>query len=144
MEINCRPERQDPPEELLDLALEWGCKISIDTDAHAPGQLEWQAYGCDKAASMGIEADEIVNTWAADDPTAGRAASIRLTAWCMNGSPMHVQCTSTAGIDAPAVQSRRCSRWRYLRRGTGLSLAPAATAPKAPSSSELLRAHQAR
>lgn len=67
VEINCRPERQDPPPELLDLALEWGCKISIDTDAHAPGQLEFQRYGCDKAAEHGIEADRIINTWTADD-----------------------------------------------------------------------------
>jgi putative hydrolase len=67
VEINCRPERQDPPEELLALALEWDCKLSIDTDAHAPGQLEWQRYGCDKAARMGIEAERIVNTLPADD-----------------------------------------------------------------------------
>ncbi|MCU1454045.1 MAG: putative phosphoesterase [Acidimicrobiales bacterium] len=67
VEINCRPERQDPPDDLLALALQWGCKVSIDTDAHAPGQLEFQAYGCDKAARHGIEADDIVNTWPADD-----------------------------------------------------------------------------
>ncbi|MGI8662188.1 MAG: PHP domain-containing protein [Acidimicrobiales bacterium] len=67
VEINCRPERQDPPDELLALALEWDCKISIDTDAHAPGQLEWQPYGCDKAARHGVEPEDIVNTWAADD-----------------------------------------------------------------------------
>ena len=67
VEINCRPERQDPPDELLELALEWGCKVSIDTDAHAPGQLEWQLYGCDKAARHEIDLDQIVNTWAADD-----------------------------------------------------------------------------
>src|SRR3954453_21436211 len=67
VEIHCRPERQDPPEDLLQLALEWGCKVSIDTDAHAPGQLEWQPYGCDKAARMGIDPAEIVNTWPADD-----------------------------------------------------------------------------
>jgi putative hydrolase len=67
VEINCRPERQDPPEDLLQLALDWGCKVSIDTDAHAPGQLEWQPYGCDKAARMGIEPSEIVNTMSADD-----------------------------------------------------------------------------
>lgn len=66
VEINCRPERQDPPDELLELALEWGCKISIDTDAHAPGQLEWQAFGCEKAARHEIELDRIVNTWDAD------------------------------------------------------------------------------
>jgi putative hydrolase len=67
VEINCRPERQDPPEDLLELALDYGCKVAIDTDAHAPGQLEWQAYGCDKAARLGVEAEQVVNTWAADD-----------------------------------------------------------------------------
>jgi putative hydrolase len=67
VEINCRPERQDPPEELLALALDWDCKVSIDTDAHAPGQLEWQAYGCDKAARLEIEPDRIVNALSADD-----------------------------------------------------------------------------
>jgi putative hydrolase len=67
VEINCRPERQDPPDDLLELALEWGCKVSIDTDAHAPGQLEWQAYGCEKAAAHGIGLDQIVNTWSADE-----------------------------------------------------------------------------
>ncbi len=78
VEINCRPERQDPPDELLSLALEWGCRVAIDTDAHAPGQLEWQAFGCDKAARHGVEADRVVNTWdagtlrewAASHPTA--------------------------------------------------------------------------
>src|SRR3954451_3335875 len=74
VEINCRPERQDPPEELLQLALDWGCKVSIDTDAHAPGQLEWQAYGCDKAARMDIEPSDIVNTMAADDLIAWAAS----------------------------------------------------------------------
>jgi putative hydrolase len=67
VEINCRPERQDPPEELLQVALDWGCKVAIDTDAHAPGQLEWQAYGCDKAAKLGVEVDDVVNTMPADD-----------------------------------------------------------------------------
>jgi putative hydrolase len=74
VEINCRPERQDPPEELLSIALDWDCKVAIDTDAHAPGQMEWQAYGCDKAARMGIEPERIVNTWPADDLLAWTAA----------------------------------------------------------------------
>lgn len=74
VEINCRPERQDPPEELLSLALDWDCRVAIDTDAHAPGQLEWQLYGCDKAARLGIEPERIVNTMAADDLLAWTAA----------------------------------------------------------------------
>ncbi len=67
VEINCRPERQDPPDELLEVALEWGCKVAIDTDAHAPGQLEWQAYGCEKAARHGITAEDVVNTMPAEE-----------------------------------------------------------------------------
>jgi putative hydrolase len=74
VEINCRPERQDPPEELLTMALDWGCKIAIDTDAHAPGQLEWQPYGCDKAARLGVERSAIVNTMEADDLIAWAAS----------------------------------------------------------------------
>jgi putative hydrolase len=72
VEINCRPERRDPPEELLDLALEWGCKVSIDTDAHAPGQLEWQPWGCDVATDRGVPPEAVVNTWPVDE----------LLAWC--------------------------------------------------------------
>lgn len=67
VEINCRPERQDPPDDLLELALDWDCKVSIDTDAHAPGQLEFVSYGCDKAARHNIESANIVNTWTADE-----------------------------------------------------------------------------
>jgi putative hydrolase len=67
VEINCRPERQDPPPELLDLALDAGCLISIDTDSHSPGHLEFVNYGCDKAVEHGIEAERIINTWALDD-----------------------------------------------------------------------------
>ena len=77
VEINCRPERQDPPEELLELALDWGCRLSVDSDAHATGQLEWQAYGADKAVRCGVPVDDIVNTWPVEqllDWTAGHSA----------------------------------------------------------------------
>lgn len=63
VEINCRPERLDPPRRLLSRALEIGCHVAIDSDAHAPGQLEWQPYGCDRAADVDIAADRIVNAW---------------------------------------------------------------------------------
>jgi putative hydrolase len=61
IEINSRPERLDPPRRLLRLAVEMGCKVSIDTDAHAPGQLEWLFYGCDRAAECDVPAASIVN-----------------------------------------------------------------------------------
>jgi len=67
VEINCRPERLDPPRRLLRIAAEFGCRFAIDSDAHATGQLEWQPYGCDRAGEIGIEADRIVNTWPVDE-----------------------------------------------------------------------------
>ncbi|HKE50209.1 MAG TPA: PHP domain-containing protein [Actinomycetes bacterium] len=66
VEINSRPERLDPPKRLLRLAVEAGCLFSLDTDAHAPGQLDWQPYGCERAAACGVPIDRIVNTWPAD------------------------------------------------------------------------------
>ncbi|MGQ4614662.1 PHP domain-containing protein [Nocardia sp. R7R-8] len=63
VEINCRPERLDPPSRLLRLAAEMGCHFSIDTDAHAPGQLDWQGYGCERALANGVAAERVINTW---------------------------------------------------------------------------------
>jgi putative hydrolase len=74
VEINSRPERRDPPGRLIDLALQEGCLFSIDTDAHAPGQLEFQAYGAERAESHGVPAERIINTKAADDLLAWSAA----------------------------------------------------------------------
>jgi putative hydrolase len=71
VEINSRPERCDPPDELVAMALEAGCLFSIDSDAHAPGQLDFQAYGCARAERLGVPVDRIVNTWELD----------RLLAW---------------------------------------------------------------
>ncbi|HEV2087465.1 MAG TPA: PHP domain-containing protein [Cryptosporangiaceae bacterium] len=63
VEINSRPERLDPPKRLLRLAVEAGCLFSVDTDAHAPGQLDWQPYGCERAALCGVDPTRVVNTW---------------------------------------------------------------------------------
>ncbi len=63
VEINSRPERRDPPTELMELARDIGCLFSIDSDAHAPGQLDFLLYGCERAEAAGIEPDRIVNTW---------------------------------------------------------------------------------
>lgn len=66
VEINSRPERRDPPSRLIRLAVERGCLFAIDTDAHAPGQLDFQGYGCERAAACGVPTDRVVNTWTAD------------------------------------------------------------------------------
>ena len=92
VEINCRPERQDPPEELLELAVEWDCYIAIDTDAHAPGQLEWQAYGCDKAVRCGVDPPA--------SSTPGAPTNSRLDGWLTAGK----QCSA----DRKARYWREC------------------------------------
>ena len=63
VEINSRPERRDPPHDLLALARDAGCLFSIDSDAHAPGQLDFLVLGCERAEEAGIGAERIVNTW---------------------------------------------------------------------------------
>ena len=63
VEVNCRPERLDPPRELLRRAAAAGCLVAVSTDAHAPGQLDWQAPGCARAAECGVPAARVVNTW---------------------------------------------------------------------------------
>jgi len=63
VEINSRPERLDPPRRLLRQAVDAGCRFSIDTDAHAPGQLDWQPYGCARAQDCDVPVERIVNTW---------------------------------------------------------------------------------
>ena len=63
VEINSRPERRDPPTTLLELARDSGCLFSIDSDAHAPGQLDFLVLGCERAEAAGIDADRIVNSW---------------------------------------------------------------------------------
>ncbi len=67
VEINSRPERLDPPKRLLRLAVEAGCLVSIDTDAHAPGQLEWQSNGCERAVRCGVPTSGVVNSWPTQD-----------------------------------------------------------------------------
>lgn len=71
VEINCQPERQDPPDDLIAVAAAAGCLFSVDTDAHAPGELDWLADGCERLAAHGVGHDRVVTTWPVD----------RLLAW---------------------------------------------------------------
>src|SRR4051812_15668182 len=67
VEVNSRPDRLDPPKRLLRRALEAGCRFSIDSDAHAPGQLDWQPFGCERAARCGVGPEDVVNTMSLED-----------------------------------------------------------------------------
>jgi putative hydrolase len=75
VEINSRPERQDPPDELIELALGIGCVFSIDSDAHAPGQLDFLALGAERAQRLGVPPERIITTWPLED----------LRAWAKSG-----------------------------------------------------------
>jgi len=77
VEINCRPERGDPPSRLLRRAVAAGACFAIDTDAHAPGQLDWQGYGCERAQRCDVPAERVITTWPAD----------RLLAWTGREAP---------------------------------------------------------
>jgi putative hydrolase len=77
IEINSRPERLDPPKRLLRLAVEAGCRVAIDSDAHTPGQLFWQGNGCERAFLCGVTPPIIVNALDAD----------ALLAWTMSHHP---------------------------------------------------------
>lgn len=66
VEINSRPERLDPPRRLLRSAVRAGTLFSVDTDAHAPGQLEWQVLGCARAEECGVPTGNVVTSWTAE------------------------------------------------------------------------------
>jgi putative hydrolase len=76
VEINSRPERLDPPRRLLRQAVDAGVLFSIDTDAHAPGQLDWQILGCARAEECGVPAERVVTTWPVE----------RLLEWTRSGA----------------------------------------------------------
>lgn len=67
LEINSRPERLDPPRRLLTAAVDAGCRFTIDSDAHAPGQMAWLVYGCERAEETGVQSDRILNTRSVDE-----------------------------------------------------------------------------
>jgi putative hydrolase len=67
VEINCRPERMDPPDRQLRLAERAGCVFAIDTDAHAPGQLDWLGNGTTRAEELGIAPERVINTRSAGE-----------------------------------------------------------------------------
>ena len=95
VEINSRPERLDPPRRLLSLAVELGCRFSIDTDAHAPGQLEWQPYGCARAEAAGVTAERVVDSWALDE-----------LRWKLHGRKRHPEVPAAGAEPAdPRLQS---------------------------------------
>ena len=99
IEINCLPDRLDPPKRLLRLAVEAGCRVSIDSDAHYTGQLAWVGVGCGRAYLCGVTPPMIVNAleapallaWTSSHEAADGAGArpARAGAASQSGSPAH-------------------------------------------------------
>ncbi len=71
LEINSNPERLDLKDTHARRALELGCRLAINTDAHHPDHLAFRRFGVGTAQRAWAEAPSIVNTWPLD----------RLQAW---------------------------------------------------------------
>lgn len=63
LEINSNPERLDLKDTHARQALESGCRLAINTDAHHPDHLAFRRFGVGTAQRAWAEAPSIVNTW---------------------------------------------------------------------------------
>ena len=61
IEIDGYPDRQDLSPDLVKLAKEAGCRISLGTDSHDPLQLRFMDYALASALRAGVNRDRILN-----------------------------------------------------------------------------------
>ena len=76
VEINSHSHRQDLNVELLQLVAEAGCRVSIGTDAHSPGEMHQIEIGCAAAVRAGIPRERIINFMPYED-LLGWASSLK-------------------------------------------------------------------
>jgi DNA polymerase (family 10) len=63
MEISAHPERLDLNDIHARQAIEMGILLSINTDAHSPGELDLMHFGVATARRGWVEAKHVINTW---------------------------------------------------------------------------------
>lgn len=63
IEINAFPNRLDLRDDLVRMALSFGIKLIINTDAHAISQMNNMKYGISVARRGWAEAKDVVNSW---------------------------------------------------------------------------------
>lgn len=63
MEINAHAERLDLRDDLVRLALKYGVKFVIDSDAHEIPHMSNMRYGVSVARRGWVEAKDVINTW---------------------------------------------------------------------------------
>ncbi len=76
LEINSNPERLDVRDVHARMALDAGCLLAINTDAHHPDHLNFRQFGVGTARRAWAESESIINTWPVD----------RLQAWLSDRS----------------------------------------------------------
>ena len=62
LEVDASPERLDLQDEHIRLAIQRGCKLSIDSDAHDRSHLRFVGFGIAQARRGWAEANDIINT----------------------------------------------------------------------------------
>ncbi len=67
LEINGSPPRLDLAPERARRAIEAGCLLAIDSDAHRTAELEYVRWGVDQARRAWVEARHVVNTLPLDE-----------------------------------------------------------------------------
>jgi DNA polymerase (family 10) len=66
LEINANPERLDLRDVHARLAIEQGCLLAINTDAHHPEHLQFRIFGVGTARRGWVTPDSVLNTWPLD------------------------------------------------------------------------------
>jgi len=66
LEINAFPDRLDLQDSNIKKAVVAGCRMAIDSDAHAANHLEYVKYGIAQARRGWAEAEDIINTYPLD------------------------------------------------------------------------------
>lgn len=67
LELNANWRRLDLRDVHLRAALQAGCKIAIDTDAHKVPDFDHLVYGILTARRAGMRPEQCINTWSADE-----------------------------------------------------------------------------
>jgi DNA polymerase (family 10) len=63
LEINAHPARLDLNEGYARRAVELGCRLAINTDAHTPEDFALRPYGVGVARRGWVERKDVVNAW---------------------------------------------------------------------------------
>jgi len=67
LEVNANPHRLDLSGAGVRAAVDAGAVVVVDTDAHAPAELDYVRYGVHTARRGWAESTDVLNTWRASD-----------------------------------------------------------------------------